>query len=261
MSLEFNELKDFLEIKVQQYNRPSFVDSDPIQIPHSFTKKEDIEISAFLTAAIAWGKRSIIIQNARRMTEAMGNSPYDFVMNYSGSDKQRFQHIKHRTFNPQDLDFFIRAFKNIYSNHGGLETLFSEGFKKEQSVYGAISRFRSVFMQSDHENRSEKHVANPIKKSAAKRINMFLMWMCRHDTKGVHFGLWNCIPPSELIIPLDVHTGNTSRTLGLLHRKANDRKSAELLTTTLKQFDAKDPVKYDFALFGTGVFEQFGKIK
>lgn len=257
--LSREELYDFLEAKHNQYNRPDYIQSDPIQIPHRFSKTKDIEIAAFLTAAIAWGKRSLIIRSAEKMLDAMGNNPYEFVVNYSENDKARAERVGHRTFKPEDFDFFMRALQNINRNYGGLQKVFSDGFQKEQSAFGAIQHFRSVFVQTEHSARSEKHIANPAKNSAAKRINMFLMWMVRNDNRDVHFGLWDAIPVSDLIIPMDIHCGNTARTLGLLSRKQNDRKAAEQLTQTLKTFDAKDPVKYDFALFGAGVFEGFGK--
>jgi uncharacterized protein (TIGR02757 family) len=257
--LSREELYDFLEAKYNAYNCPDFIQTDPIQIPHQFSKTEDIEITAFLTAAIAWGKRSMIIRSADKMIEAMGNNPHEFVLNYSKADQYRSERVGHRTFKPEDFDFFIRALQNIYTNYGGLQNVFSKAFEKEQSVFGAIQEFRKIFMQTEHVLRSEKHIANPAKNSAAKRLNMFLMWMIRNDNRGVHFGLWNDIPASDLIIPMDVHCGNTARTLGLISRKQNDRKAAEQLTHELKKFDAEDPVKYDFALFGAGVFEGFGK--
>ncbi len=260
MKLNKEELYEFLEAKYNQYNKPVFIETDPIQIPHSYHKTEDIEISAFLTASIAWGKRKMIIRNSLRMLEAMGENPYEFILNYSEEkDYKRITEVKHRTFKPEDFNFFLIALRNIYQNHGGLEKVFTEGFKKTNSVFGAINHFRTIFMQTPHAQRSEKHVANPLKNSAAKRINMFLMWLVRNDKRGVHFGLWNGIPSSELIIPMDVHCGNTARALGLLQRKQNDRKAAEELTQMLKKFDHNDPVKYDFALFGAGVFEGFGK--
>ena len=259
--LSKQEINDFLEAKHDQYNRPSFIETDPIQIPHNFSKTEDIEIMAFLTASIAWGKRKMIIRNANNMAEVMWNNPHEFVMNYSEKDRVRADRVGHRTFKPADFDFFMRALKYIYNKHGGLQSVFTEGFKKEHSVFTAIQYFRDIFMNADHEQRSEKHIANPIKKSAAKRINMFLMWMVRKDKRGVHFGLWDNIPMSELIIPMDVHCGNTARALGLITRKQNDLKAAEQLTAELKMFDPNDPVKYDFALFGSGVFEDFGKDK
>lgn len=259
MNLTREELYDFLEAKHAQYNRPDFVQSDPIQIPHSYSKAEDIEISGFLTASIAWGNRKMIIRSARKMTEAMGDSPHEFVMNYSEEDKTRISGVGHRTFKPEDFDFFLRSLQMIYRRKGGLRAIFIEAFKETGSVFDAIAHFREVFLQSQHALRSEKHLANPQKNSAAKRINMFLMWMVRRDKRGVHFGLWDEIPPSALIIPMDVHCGNTARTLGLLSRKQNDRKAAEELTQELKTFDPNDPVKYDFALFGAGVFEGFGR--
>ena len=251
-----SEIKEFLEEKHDLYNQASFIDSDPIQIPHLFSKKEDIEIAGFLTSSIAWGNRKMIIRNAEKMIAFMQNNPYEFLLNEDISLSD-VQNIGHRTFKPEDFLFFLQSLKNIYKNHVGLEDVFTRGYKTENSVYSAISYFRNIFFELPHLDRTEKHIANVIKNSAAKRINMFLMWMVRNDNRGVHFGLWDKISPADLIIPLDVHTGNTARSLGLLKRKQNDRKAAEELTDNLKQFDPDDPIKYDFALFGLGVFEKF----
>ncbi len=255
-----SELTDFLNEKYDLYNQPSFIKSDPIQIPHKYTKKEDIEISAFLTSTIAWGKRTMIINNAEKMMQSLQNNPYEFIKNGTEKDFDIVSFNGHRTFKPVDFKYFLKSLRNIYINYGGLENIFAEGFKKEETVFSAIKYFRDIFLESSHEKRTEKHTANVLKNSAAKRTNMFLMWMVRKDKRGVHFGIWNNIPISKLIIPLDVHSGNTARALGLLSRKQNDWKAAVELTNNLKKFDKKDPVKYDFALFGTGVFEGFGKI-
>ncbi len=255
--MKINELKEFLDEKYDLYNRPEFIETDPIQIPHRFTRKEDIEISAFLASTIAWGKRSMIIKNAERMMAAMQHQPYDFIINSDYKDFETVENSGHRTFKPVDFKYFLKSLKNIYTNRGGLENIFCEGYEKNKSVFSGISYFREIFFELPHEKRTEKHIANIEKNSAAKRINMFLMWMVRKDKRGVHFGIWNKIPVSDLIIPLDVHSGNTARALKLLTRKQNDKKSAAELTESLKQFDPADPVKYDFALFGLGVFENF----
>ncbi len=257
MNLSKAELHDFLETKYNQYNNPDFIKTDPIQIPHAFAKQSDIEISAFITATIAWGKREMIIRNANKITQAMGNSPYEFTVNYSDNDFKYIANTGHRTFKPEDLHFFLKALQDIYLNHGGLQKIFYQGFQETQNIFDTITLFRDIFLETPHQQRSEKHIANPKKNSAAKRINMFLMWMVRNDKRGVHFGLWDKIPTSALIIPMDVHCGNTARMLNLITRKQNDRKSATQLTENLKEFDPNDPVKYDFALFGTGIFENF----
>ncbi|NOZ34890.1 MAG: TIGR02757 family protein [Chlorobi bacterium] len=258
--LNKSELEEFLNEKYDLYNRPSFIDSDPIQIPHQYPKKEDIEIAAFLTSTIAWGKRSMIINNAKKMMLALQNNPYEFIINGTDRDFDKTAFTGHRTFKPVDFQSFLKSLRNIYNNYGGLENIFTTGYKKEKSVFSSIKYFREIFFELPHEQRTEKHIANVLKNSAAKRINLFLMWMVRNDSRGVHFGIWNDIPTSKLIIPLDVHSGNTARALELLSRKQNDRKAAIELTENLQKFDNNDPVKYDFALFGTGVFEGFGKI-
>lgn len=251
-----SELKEFLDAKVFQYNNPKFIESDPIQIPHQFTLKEDIEISAFLTATIAWGNRKMIIKNAQRMMDLLGNSPYDFIINHKEDHLERFEGFVHRTFNAIDIKFFIQSLKHIYLQNSGLESIFYS-FSKADSMQFAIHHFKSIFFQLEHPKRSEKHISDPLKGSAAKRINMFLRWMVRNDSSGVDFGIWKTISPSQLSCPLDVHSGTVARKLGLLNRSQNDAKALLELDSNLRKLDPKDPVKYDFALFGLGVFEKF----
>lgn len=250
------ELKEFLDEKVLEYNQPKFIESDPIQIPHQFSLKEDIEISGFLTSTIAWGNRKMIIRNANRMMELMGNSPFDFVTNHQENDLKRFENFVHRTFNAIDFIHFIKSLKNIYLNLGGLESIFSQ-FENDADNKQTIHHFKKLFFDVPHQERTQKHVADPMKGSASKRINMFLRWMVRKDKAGVDFGIWEQISMSKLSCPLDVHSGNVARKLGLLTRKQNDWKALEELDFGLRKLDPKDPVKYDFALFGLGVFERF----
>ncbi len=250
------ELKEFLDAKVEQYNHPKFIESDPIQIPHSYSQKEDIEISAFLTATIAWGNRKSIINNALRMMQLLDNVPYDFVLNHRESDLVRLSGFVHRTFNEVDLAYFIRGLKNIYQNHKGLEAVFAHKITTD-TLQPAISSFKETFFELPHPSRTTKHVSDPLKGSAAKRLNMFLRWMVRDSSTGVDFGLWKSISPSVLSCPLDVHSGNVARKLKLLKRKQNDAKALAELDKSLRQLDPNDPVKYDFALFGLGVFEKF----
>ncbi len=250
------ELKEFLDEKVELYNHPNFIDSDPIQIPHLYTLKEDIEIAGFLAATIAWGNRKMIINNAKRMMDLMGNSPYDFVISHNGNDLQRLETFVHRTFNGQDFIGFIKSLQNIYLNHGGLESIFTLHQEKD-SMQNAISKFKTIFFEIEHLNRTEKHISDPNKNSSSKRLNMWLRWNCRQDNKGVDLGIWKSISPSQLSCPLDVHSGNVARKLGLLTRKQNDAKALAELDQNLRALDPNDPVKYDFALFGLGVFEGF----
>lgn len=246
-----DELKAFLNFKAEQYENTDFIDSDPIQIPHRFSKKEDIEISGFLLSTIAWGNRTMIIKNGNKLMELMENEPHQYILDFTSRDLA----FVHRTFNSQDLDFYLRSLQNLYRN-GGLEQAFSihpeiEGMK------GRIVNFRTKFLLEEHEKRSEKHISNPLKNSACKRLNMFVRWMVRDAKKGVDFGIWNSIDPSELYLPLDVHTSKNARKIGILGRKQDDWKALEELMGKLRSFDPKDPVKYDFALFGLGVFEKF----
>lgn len=252
-----NQLKELLDEKAAFYNTTDFISSDPISIPHRFSNKEDIEISGFLAATIAWGQRTTIVNNGFRLMDLMDNAPFDFVINAGTEDLKRLTSFVHRTFNGDDCLFFIESLRNIYMYKGGLEKVFSAGIiAGDTDIFNALCAFRDVFLNSPHLHRSAKHIANPATGSTAKRINMFLRWMVRKDDKGVDFGLWNSISPSLLCCPLDVHVGNIARKIGLLERKQNDWKAVKELTGHLRKFDPADPVKYDFALFGMGVFEK-----
>ncbi|MCL2596074.1 MAG: TIGR02757 family protein [Paludibacter sp.] len=253
-------IKNQLDKYVEKFNTLEFIDSDPIQIPHRFSMKEDIEISGFLAATIAWGQRKSIIKNALRLMDLMDNSPYDFLLNSNENiDWQRFTNFVHRTFNGEDCLFFIKSLKNIYLKHNGLEEVFALGFEKTKTIYDSLKFFRSVFLEVPHNQRVEKHLSDVSGGSAAKRLNMFLRWMVRSDCAGVDFGIWKKIPKSALMLPLDVHSGNVGRAFGLLTRKQNDWKAVEEITKVLRSFDSADPIKYDFALFGAGVFGEINE--
>ena len=256
LDLNFETLKEFLDSKVDQYNSIEFIETDPIQVPHSFTKKEDIEISAFLTATIAWGNRKSIIRNSKRLMELMDHAPFDFVINHKQEDLNTFDGFVHRTFNAVDAQQFIRSLRHIYCNYDGLESLFLR-YAQKDSLQFAIYKLKTHCFEIEHLPRSQKHISDPMKNSAAKRINMFLRWMIRPNNTGVDFGLWQTLQPSQLSCPLDVHSGNVARKLGLLDRKQNDGKAVLELDQMLRQFDSIDPVKYDYALFGLVVFEGF----
>lgn len=252
------ELKEFLDAKALEYNHPRFIETDPIQIPHQFSKKEDIEIAGFLTATISWGNRKSIITNAQKMMALLDHSPYDFIINHEPSDLEKLGAFVHRTFNGDDFMQFIKSLNHIYTHHGGLETVFHK-HSEESSTQKAIHQFKKHFFEIEHLPRTQKHVSDPLKNSAAKRINMFLRWMVRNDNKKVDFGIWKSISPAQLSCPLDVHSGNVARSLSLLKRKQNDAKALTELDQALRRLDKDDPVKYDFALFGLGVFEGFTK--
>lgn len=256
MGVSTSELRDFLNQKVIQYNKPEFVTSDPIQVPKKFSKLQDIEIAAFFAATIAWGNRTSIIKNAENLMERMGNNPYDFVLNASNKDLKSLRGFVHRTFNEVDALFFVKALRGIYTKHQSLENLFLPTVS-EVNLHEGICRFRKVFFDIPYPPRTSKHVSNPHKGSAAKRLHMFLRWMVRRDKNGVDFGLWKNIDPALLSCPLDIHSGNVARKLGLLKRKQNDLKALIELDNQLRKLDPQDPVKYDFALFGLGVFEKF----
>tara|TARA_B100000482_G_C12612191_1_gene299546 strand:- start:3059 stop:3826 length:768 start_codon:yes stop_codon:yes gene_type:complete len=248
-----NDLKNFLDDMYIKYNKKLFIEKDPIQIPHKFSLKEDIEISAFLTSIISWGNRKMIINNANKMMTIMGNSPYDFIINANGKQIERISFV-HRTFNSYDLRFFIYSLKNIYLNHGGLERVFLLE-ENEDKMFESISRFRNIFFSIEFPKRTLKHISNPLKKSSCKRINMFLRWMVRDC--NVDLGLWKNIPTSKLSCPLDTHSLRMSQKLRLVKRKTNDLLTLNELDKSLRSFDPEDPVKYDFSLFGLGVEKDF----
>lgn len=251
-----DNLYQLLEQKYLLYNNAAFIETDPISIPHLFTIKEDIEIAGFLTATISWGQRKAIIRQAKKMITALDNAPYQFVTGASEKELHvASRNFLYRTFNPDDGLAFLNSLRNIYLNRGGLENVFCEGYRKNNSVQEAIHHLRAVFLSTPHLSRTEKHIANVYKSSSGKRLNMYLRWMVRNDSKGVDFGLWKTVSTRDLMLPLDVHTGNISRKLGLLSRKQNDWKAVAEVTDALKKIDPEDPVKYDFALFGMGVFE------
>jgi len=255
--LTFCELRQFLEEKYDQYNRPSFIATDPISIPHRFTSMHDREIAGFLVAAISWGRRDLILRSAGNLLEAMDNSPFEFVMSADSNDLKRIEKFVHRTFNGTDCNYFMKGLKYIYLKFESMEDVVLEGMKNSGSLKEGISYLRDYFFCESHQRRTEKHFADINGGAAGKRLNMFLRWMVRNDGRGVDFGMWTRIDPSVLYIPLDIHSGNTARKLGLLTRKMNDWKAVEELTSKLRELDPADPVKYDFALFGLGVFERF----
>ncbi|UZO79682.1 TIGR02757 family protein [Aquimarina sp. ERC-38] len=254
--MTFKETKEFLDEKAIFYEQPKFIESDPVQIPHLFSKKEDQEISGFLTATIAWGNRKSILNNAHRLMNLLEMAPYDFIMNHSQKDLTTLAPFVHRTFNSTDLLTFIANLHHIYSTYPDLESVFLP-YRNDINLHQAIHQFKKEFFTPPHLKRTEKHVSDPLKNSAAKRIYMFLRWMVRQPDKGVDLGIWKKIPASILSCPLDVHSGNTARKLNILHRKQNDLKAVNELDKVLRKMDKNDPVKYDFSLFGLGVFEKF----
>ena len=254
--IHFDDLKSFLDEKAEIYENIQFLEKDPISIPHQFNKKEDIEISGFLIATISWGNRVSILKSGKRMMQLMGNDPYNFIISHSAKDLKRVSSFVHRTFNGSDLIYFIKALKHIYINHKGLEFALSQD-KYSKRMDKNINNFKNLFFELPHMKRSEKHISDPLKGSAAKRLNMYLRWMVRSPKKNVDFGIWKRISPSQLSCPLDVHSGNVARNFGILNRKQNDHKALLELDCKLREFNANDPVKYDYALFGLGVNEKF----
>lgn len=251
------QLKAFLDKKVLLYNRPAFIKEDPVSIPHMFSKRQDIEIAGFFAAVFSWGNRVTIINKSRELLQRMGNEPHAFCLQHSTTDLEGLLTFKHRTFNATDLLYFVAFFKQHYSQHDSLETAFTRGLNKKDTTVenGLIGFYDYFFSLPDIPQRTRKHISSPLKNSSCKRINMYLRWLVRRDDKGVDFGLWESISPSQLICPLDVHVARVATQLGILQRKVPDWQAALELTSFLRTLDKADPVKYDFALFGTGVME------
>jgi uncharacterized protein (TIGR02757 family) len=258
-SIPFVELKEFLDVKVVEYNRPGFVKHDPITIPHRFSLKQDIEISAFFASILAWGLRKTIISKCSELFSLMDNSPYDFIRNHQEEDLKRFMNFKHRTFNTTDTLYFIEFLKIFYRKNSSLENAFISGISESsENTEEGLKNFHILFFAlPEAPQRTRKHISTPFNGSACKRLNMFLRWMVRSDSNGVDFGIWNKIKPSQLVCPCDIHVLRVARKLGLIQRKQNDWLTALELTSHLKTFDSLDPVKYDFALFGLGIEEKF----
>ncbi len=254
-----NNLKEFLDAKVSLYNQHSFIKDDPISIPHLFTKKQDIEIAGFFAAIFSWGNRTTIINKSKELLQLMDNTPHEFCLHHSPEDLKKIEGFKHRTFNTTDLLYFIEFFKFHYTTHPSLETAFSKWMnKKDETVENGLKGFYHYFFSlADVPQRTRKHIASPEKNSSCKRLNMFLRWMVRNDNKGVDFGIWKNISPSQLVCPIDVHVARVATRLSILKRQQTDWQSALQLTEYLRNLDAADPVKYDFSLFGLGVMEHY----
>lgn len=249
-------LKDFFDRKVEQYNQPSFIKDDPICVPHSFSTKQDIEISGFFASIFAWGNRTTIIQKSFKLMQLMDNQPHQFCLYHSNKDLKQLLHFKHRTFNTTDLLYFIAFLKFHYSKHDSLELAFMHSATDDMEM--RLTHFHNYFFSlPDAPPRTRKHIATPFKGSSCKRLNMFLRWMVRKDKYGVDFGIWKKIKPSELICPIDLHVARVAKRFQLLNRNQMDWQAALELTNYLRELDINDPVKYDFALFGLGVIEKY----
>jgi len=253
------KLKDFLDRKVEEYDIPAFIKDDPISIPHLFNNKQDIEVAAFFASIFAWGNRTTIIQKSLELMKLMDMQPHAFIMGAGDGDLRKLKSFKHRTFNTTDLLYFLEFFRHHYSTNKSLESAFTRSMtKKDETVERALNGFYDYFFSLEHvPKRTMKHIASPAKKSSCKRLNMFLRWMVRKDSKGVDLGIWNNISPKQLVCPIDLHVARVAKRFNLLTRKQTDWAAALELTSSLKQLDPKDPVKYDFALFGLGVVEKF----
>lgn len=251
-----SEIKQYLDSLNDKYNNCDFIGADPISVPHRYSRREDIEIAGFLASTIAWGQRPTIVRNGHFMVERMDDAPLDFVLNHKESDLARLDGFVHRTFNDFDFRFFVASLGNIYRNHGGIGGFFEASYERQQDLRVSLSEFRSLFLGDDALPRTTRHISNIDKKATCKRLLMYLKWMVRSDNNGVDFGIWDKIPSSALYLPIDVHSGNTARKLGLLTRTQNDWPAVEQVTASLREFDAMDPVKYDFALFCAGIHKE-----
>ncbi|WP_242919641.1 TIGR02757 family protein [Pontibacter liquoris] len=258
MKQNFGAIKALLDDRVEKYNRPAFIPNDPVSIPHRFSKKQDIEISGFFAAILAWGQRKTIINNCLKLMDMMDNAPHDFILQHQEQDLKRFLGFKHRTFNDTDLLYLLHFFQQYYRQHESLERAFTGQQNELTSQKERLEHFHNlVFSLEDAPQRTRKHIATPARKSACKRLNMYLRWMVRRDNCGVDFGIWQTMQPAELVCPCDVHVERVARKLGLITRPGMDWQTAEELTTHLRAFDPNDPVKYDYALFGLGIEEKF----
>ena len=247
------ELHELLDTLHDRYNRPEFIEADPISVPHAFSRPEDIEISGFLAATIAWGNRRTIVRNARRLLALMDGAPHDFTLNATEREMLPLLNFVHRTFNGTDAVAFVRALRPFYADGGTLGDFFAAEYARHGDMRPVLAAFRERFFAGEHPPRCEKHLSSAASGAACKRLNMYVKWMVRRDDRGVDFGLWNGVPASALYLPLDVHTAGMGRALGLLTRRQNDWRAVEEITAALRRFDPADPVRYDFALFGAGI--------
>jgi uncharacterized protein (TIGR02757 family) len=257
--MDQNKLHEFLNRKVDEYNQPSFINTDPVCIPHQFTKKQDIEIAGLFAALFAWGNRTTIINKSKELMQMMDNAPHDFCINHSDIHLKKLVGFKHRTFNATDLLYFVEFLQFHYSKNESLETAFTKwSSKKNFTIETALNGFYHYFFSLEcAPPRTHKHIASPQKNSTCKRLNMYLRWMVRNDNKGVDFGIWKKISPSQLICPIDLHVARVAKRFGFVSRNQTDWLAALELTAHLKKLDKNDPVKYDFALFGLGAIEHY----
>lgn len=251
--IDKQNLKQFLDEKVIQYNQFGFIENDPVCIPHAFTKKQDIEIAGLFAATLAWGQRKTIIRKCKELMAMMDNDPHNFIVNHSDEELKPFLDFKHRTFNATDTLYFIEFLKTFYQQHDSLEDAFLVS-PEDQTIENGLIGFNNIFFGlPEFPTRTKKHIPSPLRKSTCKRLVMYLRWMVRQDTKGVDFGIWKNIKPAQLVCPCDVHVDRVARQLKLITRKQTDWQTALELTSQLRKLDPLDPVKYDFALFGLGI--------
>ena len=253
----FQQIKALLDDRYNKYNRPGFIAQDPVVIPHGFTGPQDIEIAGFFAAILAWGQRGTIIRKCRELLARMDQAPFAFIRDHQENDLKALLGFKHRTFNDTDLLYLVSFLHDFYRQHASLEEAFTRSGTITDQQLRLEHFYKTVFSLPDAPHRTRKHISTPARKSACKRLNMYLRWMVRQDDRGVDFGIWHTMKPADLVCPCDVHVARVARKLGLITRPQTDWQAARELTAHLRQLDPQDPVKYDFALFGLGIEEKF----
>lgn len=244
-------MKEYLDKLVEKYETKEFIKSDPVQFPHEFNNKNDVEIVAFISALFSFGKREAFIQKLKLLLKIMENEPYNFVCNFNSSNADNLNAFVYRFVKGVDVICLLEALNKLYNiDNSSLGELFFEG-KQKNDIFAHVSDYFYSCLNCNPELGFCHLFARPQNGGAMKRMNMFLRWMVRGGP--VDLNMWDFIKQSELLIPLDVHVGNVSRALGLLKRNSNDYKAVLLLTEKLREFDSNDPIKYDFALFGAGI--------
>lgn len=256
----FEQLKQFLDREATRINHPDFIFNDPVQFPRRFERLQDIEVVAFLSASIAWGKRKMICNNCEKMLSIMEGNPYEYVM------EEEYENLPdiniHRTFFARNFKYMLRGFRSIFARYGSLNNFARsvETHKSEMPAWHLVEQMQRIFSEANDGTTDSQCLPTQLHNTALKRINMALRWLVRNDGI-VDLGVWDCIKPSQLYIPLDVHVGNTVRALGMIERKANDRRTVVEVTDVLRQMCPEDPVIYDFALFGIGIGDKYLGIK
>lgn len=251
--MDNESLKLLLDEEAARINSPAFIADDPVQFPRRFSDLRDIEIVAFLSAIIAWGNRKMICRDAERMLSIMGDQPYEYVRDGAFEELDPAMNL-HRTFFVRNFQHFLRGMREIYRRHGSLDAYAASLHvaDSEAPSWQLVEGMNRMMCEANGGVADSRALPQNLATTALKRINMALRWLVRDDGI-VDMGVWGSIPKSKLFVPLDVHVGNTARELGLISRKANDRKTLCQLMEPLRRFRPDDPCIYDYALFGIGI--------